>query len=338
MDSKIELAKIELTLEAKHAIRTYLLKLVTLPALGIAVLPFLFSYFAKDIAQSKAAFEVGKEANVQLSLVTQKLYEDINEFTKKTTEDRLIAEQELEKTKNLYTITQQTLTQTMELQKETSDAVRIVDKLRDEAKKIRASLDLQKDFVKSDDLVRDVTNALAENQPFAELVEQNVSAKIDLPVGTILPSLAPPNIFLKGERDKVWRPADGRQISPASLYAKLTGKLQTPDFRGMFLRGLNAFQDGVVRKDEKQDPDGAQRKPGDYQEDALQGHKHSSRKRIDAEGGNIFGWGGGQIGGEGEYMLDNIMVGYADDGHGIPRIGKETRPKNVAVYFYIKIN
>ena len=31
-------------------------------------------------------------------------------------------------------------------------------------------------------------------------------------------------------------------------------------------------------------------------------------------------------------------TGATDDGHGDPRVARETRPKNAAVYFYIRIN
>ncbi len=222
----------------------------------------------------------------------------------------------------------QTLNQTMALQVKTSEAVKTVDDLRKKAKEIEASLHLQEEFSKSDDLVRNLTNALAENQPFADLVEQNVSAKIDLPVGTILPSLAAPSVFLKGERAKEWAPADGSQISPDSLYAKLTDKIQTPDFRGMFLRGLNAFQEGVVRKDGNQDPDSG-RRPGDYQADMFKAHaheEHPSRGNTWFKVHNRSGtWGNERSG-----NVKGLKTASAG--------GAETRPKNIAVYFYIKIN
>ena len=46
-----------------------------------------------------------------------------------------------------------------------------------------------------------------------------------------------------------------------------------PDLRGMFLRGLNNFGTGP-RSDGKEDPDGASRVLGEYQDDQMQSHTH----------------------------------------------------------------
>lgn len=144
-----------------------------------------------------------------------------------------------------------------------------------------------------------------------------------LPVGSIISSISPPEKFsnLIGETDFAivkWVLADGRAI-PGSKYSTLIGTT-VPDLRGMFLRGLNAG-----RNDGKEDPDGVDRVPGSYQGDTLKEHSHDYK----TAGFHYRSFKG-------------------DDGRPRPVIegaGKtdftgdlETRPKNVAVYFYIKIN
>ena len=46
-----------LTLESKEAIRNYLLKLFTIPAVAITVLSFLVGFLVQDVAQTKANLE-----------------------------------------------------------------------------------------------------------------------------------------------------------------------------------------------------------------------------------------------------------------------------------------
>lgn len=156
----------------------------------------------------------------------------------------------------------------------------------------------------------------------------------NLPIGTIISSMLDPKSFpaAVGERpgsdpvESKWVLADGRDVTE-SRYGKLllsndtsSNTVSAPDLRGMFLRGMNAG-----RKDGMQDPD--KRKAGHPQPDALQKHGH-------ATSATALGWDKGE-------------QGYTQGGYSVPasvttvegaKTAKETRPKNVAVYFYIKIN
>ncbi|MDE2691007.1 MAG: hypothetical protein OXI49_10880 [Acidobacteriota bacterium] len=62
-----------------------------------------------------------------------------------------------------------------------------------------------------------------------------------LPAGTILPSEMPPDVFLSGGRDKIWRLANGdfapRRTDYAQLVARGQNDVRLPDLRGMNLRG-----------------------------------------------------------------------------------------------------
>jgi len=160
----------------------------------------------------------------------------------------------------------------------------------------------------------------------------------NLPIGTIMPSMLHPGVFAKTVGDpsvfdpetSKWVLADGQKDITNSQYGKLLANTRfTPDLRGMFLRGLNEG-----RKDDKRDPDD-QRKPGDYQGDALQRHRHDTDAfKLDRHIGQDtkeLGYtsrGGADAGKANVTTVTGERVNVAD----------ETRPKNVAVYYYIKIN
>lgn len=152
-----------------------------------------------------------------------------------------------------------------------------------------------------------------------------------LPVGTIVPSMLDPRAFAKiagdpgdfDPRTSIWVPADKRDVA-GSRYAKEVSGI-VPDFRGMFLRGLNYSDTDRVRSDGLQDPDGAGRRPGSIQHDAV--IKHSHQMTEFQMGSERHGSGDGAY----EHSV-NTTTGVNADG------GSETRPKNMAVFYYIKIN
>lgn len=150
----------------------------------------------------------------------------------------------------------------------------------------------------------------------------------NLPVGTIVASMLEPSKFAEAVGDpnrkiNEWQLADGKPIAATSRYGQLSGKTKTPDLRGMFLRGMNEG-----RKDGKQDPE-QNRTAGHYQSDALQEHGHVT---------DATEWNWNKQG----------NAGYTSQAKNAPsssvrnvtgaNVEVETRPKNVAVYFYIKIN
>ncbi|MBN1306441.1 MAG: hypothetical protein JXA18_00890 [Chitinispirillaceae bacterium] len=111
----------------------------------------------------------------------------------------------------------------------------------------------------------------------------------------------------------VWVPADGRTAT--TEYFQATGKADVPDLRGLFLRGLNAG-----REDDREDPEGVGRTAGDYQADTLKSHTHLE----DLATGNGGLFSGGSYG---ESMTKSTS----------PTGGAETRPRNAAVYWYVKV-
>jgi hypothetical protein len=175
-----------------------------------------------------------------------------------------------------------------------------------------------------------LTLILWTNVILAQSEEEKAFSKV-APVGMIVQSLLPP-IQFQNYAGKKWIPADGRKIKKTSLYAILTGKNRVPDLRGMFLRGLNTF-DEDTRNDGKEDPDGSNRTPGNYQDDSYAKHIH----KMGVNGADTTT----MVGNGATQRLAHFNPGAY--GAGAPKQtheagdGKETRPKNVAVYYYVKI-
>ena len=133
-------------------------------------------------------------------------------------------------------------------------------------------------------------------------------------------------------------PCDGRSIV-GSLLEKLTNQpghvhiTNAPDLRGKFMRGLNVIynvdQPLPFEASQLGDPDGSNRGVGDYQADAIQQHGHSY---THFDGGIITDMSNDKDQRRCSY---GNMVGAITGTFGT---GIETRPRNVSVYFYIKIN
>jgi hypothetical protein len=184
------------------------------------------------------------------------------------------------------------------------------------------------------------------------IAEGSMTSSINLPLGTVITSFlsyeqfnaatknnekSPGGIFTSSKSK--WSPCDGRPL-PGSKYQKFSSQNNAPDLRGIFLRGLNTFDPSYTIAPQ----DGSQLAPdisslGTYQKDALANHQHQilSSKNVlrYIEGGNLKGGDGAAfmsaagVPGKG----DAAMLITDNDGG-----GQETRPKNVATYYYIKIN
>jgi hypothetical protein len=173
-------------------------------------------------------------------------------------------------------------------------------------------------------------SAAEMNQDFQALVNA-IKAQV-LPIGSVIASFVAPGAdgYMSGTTDQVWAFADGSKPASAGSY---TGPF--PDMRGQFIRGLNAGA--------SVDP-AAGRVAGDAEADAFQGHMHTT-----AVSGGGSQWTALQLGAGGTASTppptanlgifgNGVGGGYAADGAlGAPRPASETRPTNVAVYWYIKV-
>jgi len=148
------------------------------------------------------------------------------------------------------------------------------------------------------------------------------------PIGTVIASFVPPDAsghYMSGTTGKVWAFADGSM--PLDVPEAYASTWVFPDMRGQFIRGMNV-SGGV-------DPD--TRSVGSVQGDTFQGHAH---KWIHQYGG--LNGPEGTTGTSTSYnSFDNATIGpmtIASDGvNGSPRNSTETRPDNIAVYWYIKV-
>ena len=155
-------------------------------------------------------------------------------------------------------------------------------------------------------------------------IEQSRSVPSALPIGTVIASMLAPADFAKEVGDPIsfddknsrWTLADGRDIG-ASKYKTSALSSKVPDLRGMFLRGLN-----VGRSDGLQDPD-SHRLTGSVQTDELKAHTHEL-------GFGRHGLASGKGNGNLETGFPQVSTGATGD--------VETRPRNIAVHYYIKIN
>jgi hypothetical protein len=157
----------------------------------------------------------------------------------------------------------------------------------------------------------------------------------DMPVGTIIASSLNFEQFNLATRNNSksldgvwtsqkskWAPCDGRSV-PGSRLALVSSTLAVVDLRGYFLRGLNSFDLGTPSS--TVDPEN--RSVGSIQNDEFKSHGHTIVVKQNQSGGpDTFAawWSGGPTG-----QSDQPIKAVG---------GGETRPKNVAVYYYIRIN
>ena len=154
-----------------------------------------------------------------------------------------------------------------------------------------------------------------------------------LPLGTILPSILPPRAFLAHARPQnAWMLANGdrlpNQSSPLAVFMKANNQrfyddsvvnndiAHVPNLRGAFLRAVDA------EPPSGRDPAGL-RKIGHYQEDAFARHSHKLGQQSQAI----------------VHFQGDVFVRPGGDNYPTTELGgDETRPKNIAVYFYIRVS
>jgi hypothetical protein len=135
------------------------------------------------------------------------------------------------------------------------------------------------------------------------------------PVGSVVASFLSEAQFQR-LASNAWILADGRDISK-TLYGRLTNTKNAPDLRGMFLRGQNNNRD-----DGNQNPELKQL--GQYQADAVGRHAHSA-PTASGRDGNRSGQQDAWYGAAGSTSTGECCA-------------PETRPRNVTVNFFMRVN
>ena len=183
----------------------------------------------------------------------------------------------------------------------------------------------------------------AENKSLKEELEQvKLIAPLNkVQIGTIIASILDYQAFLDINHQNqtsfditksTWAYCDGR-IATGSVYG--AKKTNLPDLRGVFIRGINDMGlDGVPpAKNDQLNPE--QKTAGEYQSDAFKSHEHGiiwTVRNPECINGN---WNNVYPGLPNTY--NHIADNSSSKGAGATG-GNETRPKNVTVYYYIRIN
>ena len=169
---------------------------------------------------------------------------------------------------------------------------------------------------------------LSEKMPIGAIV----ASVLDYPQFNIVNGL--PTTF--NSNTSTWAPCDGRTIAN-SKYAT-SGASIAPDLRGLFLRGVNEMYSGnlgsgTLNSDQLNVED---KNSGEFQNDAFQDHTHKvgigiTDKQANSQASPRFAdW---------VYRSPNVYQTqsvFTTDNN--VRVSEETRPKNMTVYYYVRIN
>ena len=187
----------------------------------------------------------------------------------------------------------------------------------------------------------------------------------DLPLGTIIASYLDFDQFSAATSNNLnspgglwtaqfskWAPADGRPV-PNSKLQLIANSNTVPDLRGAFLRGLNRFdvKETSAVAENRKDPAG-NRIRGEFQDSMFGRHTHTvddpGHIHVPEQDHWFLLWHpvkpgtGHAVKGFQYNGLDvPLLPGTARAKTGIslqPNGEDETRPKNVAIYYYIRIN
>lgn len=156
-----------------------------------------------------------------------------------------------------------------------------------------------------------------------------------VPVGTLIASMLVPAEFA-AEAGGDWVPADGRDTLPNWRYTKITRRSTVPDLRGVFMRGLNVFDDrrpprAIQHLDPS--PNANDRQPGTFSGDSVGPHDHVLLLAATDVINN-------QMTSVSRRLPSNIVDQFAQAPPLATALstGMETAPKNVAVYWYIRVD
>lgn len=181
---------------------------------------------------------------------------------------------------------------------------------------------------------------LITNSVFAQpQLRDNENQDVQL-IGTIISSVLHYDDFLEvngyqrttDTRKVKWVPCDGRSVA-GSRYARTSNGSHVPDLRGVFLRGANMYEvPGYNPNPNNKQLNPENKRAGEFQEDAIVNHKHTM---------NLFkhgyAWGSANDGVSSNEDRGNNQLQKKSTDENVNG-ASETRPKNITVYFYLKIN
>lgn len=189
-------------------------------------------------------------------------------------------------------------------------------------------------------ITRSIPAVYADRLPPSDLEKRlNQLEFASSPIGTVIASYLSFDEMkkLNKEFERYWQPADGRIVARESAFFKLRtdqslNPVRLPDLRGVFLRGLNRFDSlPSVAPQSVNQADPENRSVGQFQGDELKSHTHPVNNSSPAFAHRTNGMGiQSNQGAEVQWAAPAISIGAAG--------GAETRPKNIAVYYFIRVN
>lgn len=160
-------------------------------------------------------------------------------------------------------------------------------------------------------------------------------------IGSIIASILDYKTFLKLNQNNNdndfnpsktnWAPCDGRVVTKSKYASAIDpsgGEVKAPDLRGVFLRCINSiYEDGKAGSinNEQLNPDPVN--IGNFQNDGLKNHAHIFSYEREGSGPNQAERGG-DVGFRRREESQTSTAGGC----------KETRTKNISVFYYLKIN
>jgi len=143
-----------------------------------------------------------------------------------------------------------------------------------------------------------------------------------LSVGTIQQSLLTESQF-QSLQGNCWVTMIGQDVTGTD-YHSITGRTSLPNASGKFLRNVGGNATSL----------------GNSQDDAFQGHRHGGKYYPSGSGGGGGDWLTELNYSNSSNKTTNNAVGSptSDGTNGTPRTANETRPTNISVNFFIKVN
>jgi hypothetical protein len=165
----------------------------------------------------------------------------------------------------------------------------------------------------------------------------------ELGVGMVVASMLTPIAFAQSVGDpwpfdplkSRWSLADGEEVS-GSTYQKQMSVNRVPDMRGLFLRGANYNRTDQWADLQPHDAEGRQEDTTRMPRTGFTVTSAGAHSHTVAATGAEDGWGRLEIGGPATDTMSTSTNG--DHTHTLSGGDPETRPRNIAVYFYIRIN
>lgn len=181
-----------------------------------------------------------------------------------------------------------------------------------------------------------------ENQTSIKpVVFEKVDKFSSLPIGSIVSSVINYADFSRQITDKAfdktistWAPCDGRNVK-GSTFSTLFAKDYVPDLRGQFLRGNYTM--GGPSEPSQNTPNGNNPRSGEsdmngytYQSEGIKNHRHQIRY--------YRGRANRSDGGSANHEVTDGETRPTETTHSCLECINETRPKNIYVYYYVRIN